>query len=134
MQTFQPDHPAIAAAARHDFLRFAEHELELRQVQKYPPFGVMARVVVRGKDEKIAGEAAQQIGRQLREADEAQDVRILGPAPAPLMRLRGEYRFHLQLQAAEMEVLHGLLRPAIKKFRLAPGVKWTVDMDPWDMQ
>lgn len=134
VQTFQPDHAAIAAAARHDFLRFAEYELELRKVQKYPPFGVMARLVLRGKQENVVDEAAQKIGRELREADAVEGVRILGPAPAPLMRLRGEYRFHLQLQATETAALHALLRPAIKKFRLPTGVKWSVDIDPWDMQ
>ena len=161
VQTFQPDHPAIVAAARHDYERFAAGEMEIRQLAHYPPFGAMARLVVRGKDEAAARESAQLLGRRLHEAvkeaaaQESMDatgqaiahpdgvppdgsqagggVRILGPAPAPIIRLRGEYRFHLQLQAPEMPILQHTIRAATEKFRPPRGIVWTIDIDPWDM-
>ncbi|MEQ8838704.1 MAG: primosomal protein N', partial [Lacipirellulaceae bacterium] len=58
VQTLDPEHPAIAAAARHDYLNFAKAELEVRESVGYPPFGSMARIVVRGPDEVVTRESA----------------------------------------------------------------------------
>lgn len=133
VQTFQVEHPAIAAAARHDYLRFAAHELEVRRTAHYPPYGAMARIVVRGKEEAIARATIDQLGQLLRDRQDQLNVRILGPAPAPIMRLRGEHRFHLQLQAPDVEALQRIIRAAGESFRAPRGVNWTIDIDPWDM-
>lgn len=137
VQTLNPEHPAIEAAARHDYRRFAEHELSIRREAGYPPFGSLARVIVRGPDELPTRLAAEQMDEFLREAAdewEGGDVRILGPGPAPIPKLRGQYRFHLQLHAARAETLNGLLRTAVARFKPPGGIRSIVDIDPCDMQ
>ncbi len=135
VQTLSPDHPAIAAAVRHDFQKFAFHELALRRAGGYPPFSAMVRLVVRGPQEAVARETAAHLGDRVRKAVAGDaSIRVLGPGAAPIARLRGEHRFQLQLQAPESAVLQALVREATQSFDPPDDVRWTADVDPWDMQ
>jgi primosomal protein N' (replication factor Y) len=135
VQTLSPDHPAIAAAVRHDYQRFATHEMAVRRAGGYPPYSAMARLVLRGPQETIVRESAAHLGERLRSAAASdQTIRILGPGAAPIARLRGEHRFHLQLQAPAIATLQALVSEATAKFEPPREVRWTVDVDPWDMQ
>jgi primosomal protein N' (replication factor Y) len=140
VQTLSPDHPAIAAAVRHDYQRFATHELALRKSGGYPPYAALLRLVIRGPQEAIARETAAQLGAKLRSiatghaAGGDAAVRVLGPGAAPIARLRGEHRFHIQLQAPEIAQLQSLVREATRGFDPPKDVRWTADVDPWDMQ
>jgi primosomal protein N' (replication factor Y) len=135
VQTFSPEHPAILAAVRHDYARFAEYELPGRQALAYAPFNAMARIVVRGPQHATAEAFAEQIGSVLRAAVEKQQlaVRILGPAPAPISKLRGKYRFHLQLQSGEGAVLRQVISEATMPLKPPDEVQWIVDIDPLEM-
>src|SRR6185436_18795107 len=66
VQTLSPDHPAIAAAVRHDFQKFASHELAVRRAGGYPPFSAMVRLVIRGPQEPTVRETAAHLGDRLR--------------------------------------------------------------------
>ncbi len=135
VQTLNPDHPAIAAAVRHDYEQFANHELALRRAGGYPPYSTMVRVVLRGPQEATVRETAAHLGERLRTAAAGEaTIRVLGPGAAPIARLRGEHRFQLQLQAPEIAQLQALVREATKSFDPPAEVRWTVDVDPWDMQ
>ncbi len=98
VQTFNPEHPAIQAAVRHDYHAFANGELPIRQMFSYPPFSTMARFVVRGPGEKATEQYAQVLGQALVAALDAENAgaRVLGPAAAPFAKLRGKYRFQIQ--------------------------------------
>jgi primosomal protein N' (replication factor Y) len=135
VQTFNPDHPAIRAAVRHDYKAFAEHELPIRKSLEYPPFGSMARLVVRGPVEAVANQFAEHLAQRLRQAIEASqfDARLLGPAPAPIAKLRGKYRFQLQLQSADAGRLHQALVTATTGLKPPEHVQWIVDIDPLEM-
>ncbi len=134
VQTLSPEHPAIAAAVRHDYPGFVELELAERQQMGYPPYGAMARLVVRGVQEAAARQAATELADRLRqEVVEAEPVRILGPGEAPIAKLRGQYRFQLQLQAAAITFLQQLVRRTMEKFKVPRDVICVVDIDPWDM-
>jgi primosomal protein N' (replication factor Y) len=135
VQTLSPDHPAIAAAVRHDFPKFAQHELAVRRAGGYPPFSAMVRLVIRGAQEATARETASHVGDRLRRtaAGDA-TIRVLGPGAAPIARLRGEHRFQLQLQAPTSATLQALVREATRDFEPPKDVRWTADVDPWDMQ
>ena len=100
VQTLSPDHPAIQAAVRHDYAAFAAGELPMRQMLRYPPFASMIRLVVRGPSQPIAAEFAKYIAERLAAALEQRkaDARVLGPAPCPFARLKGKYRFQIQVQ------------------------------------
>ncbi len=134
VQTFSPDHVAIVAAARHDFHRFAAAELAARRELNYPPFGRMARVIVRSRQEPAAKAYIDDFASRLRQQCDATDrpLRVLGPAPAPVSRIQSYYRFHLQLQGPDDFPLHTVLRPVLAT---SPPrrVEIAVDIDPLGM-
>jgi primosomal protein N' (replication factor Y) (superfamily II helicase) len=134
VQTLSPDHPAIAAAVRHDFHWFVRQEIAQRQELGYPPFGAMIRLVIRGPQESVASEVAAGLASRLNHAPgQEEKVRILGPGEAPFAKLRGQYRFQIQLQAPEMATLQQLIRQANPHAKLPKGVFCAIDVDPWDM-
>jgi primosomal protein N' (replication factor Y) len=152
IQTLQPDHPSIALAANHDYLTFAHEEMQVRRAHNYPPFQRMARLIVRCKDEKTGNDYADRLAAAFRiELDRRKtaasasplppgegpgvrdELRLLGPAEAPVFRLKGYFRFHFQMHSASSAVLHQVLRAVLPTVRLPSGVELTVDIDPQDM-
>ncbi|MHB1033816.1 MAG: replication restart helicase PriA [Pirellulales bacterium] len=135
VQTFSPDHPAIQAATRHDYRAFAGEELPIREMLSYPPFSAMIRLVIRGPQEAPAARFAAELAARLGEAIASQGTaaRILGPAPAPITRLRGNYRFQIQLQGTERDRLRAAVRQATGAVKPPDEVQWIVDVDPLDM-
>ena len=135
VQTFNPDHPAIMAAARHDYRAFAAGELPVREMLSYPPFSSMIRLVIRGPVENTAEEFSTALAQKISTAVEAQETpaRVLGPAPAPFSKLRGKFRFQLQVQSPDGESLRQAVRQATTDLKPPDGVQWIVDVDPLDM-
>ena len=132
VQTFHPDHPAIRRAAVHDVDGFAAQELEFRRAFFYPPFSELASVLVSSSDRERAEEAAAAIGRALASAAGTRNVRFSGPAPAPLERLQGRWRFQILVRAAERAVILAILEEAIPE-RSPGGTQVAVDVDPQDL-
>jgi primosomal protein N' (replication factor Y) len=109
VQTYYPDHYAIVAATTHDYASFAERELKYRRWMHYPPFGVLANVLVQSaKLEEAAGWSAE-LGKWFQNAA-PEGVRVLGPCTAPIARIKGVYRFHLILKAGSRKALNAALR------------------------
>jgi len=109
VQTYYPDHYAIVAASKHDYASFVERELKYRRWMHYPPFGVLANVLVQStKLEEAAGWSAE-LGRWFQKAAPA-GVRVLGPCTAPIARIKGTYRFHMILKAGSRKALNAALR------------------------
>ncbi|MBL6724135.1 MAG: primosomal protein N' [Rubripirellula sp.] len=137
VQTFTPEHPAIQAASRHDYLKFAKDELINRKRFHYPPFGNVARIIIRGPDEKMTEIVSQSIAKRLESARTTLgfEVRILGPAPPPLTRLRGKYRFHILLQSTNANQLGETIRVGTDQFKVPDNseIQFVVDIDPIDM-
>jgi primosomal protein N' (replication factor Y) len=132
VQSFAPDTPAIIAATRHDYGAFARTELPHRQAAGYPPFASMVRIVVRSESEPGTKAFAEEIARRLRDKA-SETIRVLGPAPAPMTKLRNQYRYHMQLQSVDGDLLRAVVRTAIADLKSPEGLFWTVDVDPWDM-
>lgn len=141
VQTMNPEQPCIALAAKHDYLAFVAEELAHRREHRYPPYQRMARLIVRSRDEAKAASAADRLAdhfnaamRQMpATATPAAPVRLLGPAEAPVFRLKGYYRFHFQLQSPSSATMHQLLRAVLPTMRLPGGVEYTLDVDPMNM-
>ncbi len=134
VQTLSPEHAAVRAAARHDYPAFAAHEMQLRKQLQYPPFGAMVRLIVRGpREETTRGVAEDLVERLQGGTTQGDGVRIVGPAPAAIPKLRGSYRFQIQLQGPTIERLHEVVRPATEKYKPVGEVVVTIDVDPWDM-
>jgi primosomal protein N' (replication factor Y) len=135
VQTSTPDHPAIQAAVRHDYHRFAAAELPIRDALEYPPYTAMIRLVVRGPDHRVAGEMAGHLANRVRHQIDACQLkaRLLGPAPAPFAKLRGKYRYHVLVQSRDGDALREAVRQATTDVVTPDGVEWIVDIDPLDM-
>lgn len=130
VQTFLPDHVAIAAAAAHDFERFAQVELEHRRQLGYPPFRRLLKLLVRGPQEvKVRDEAARVVDA-LKAAGLEGVAAVLGPAPSPRAYLAGKFRWQALVKATAEGV-----RRAITLIEAAPpkGVEWHVDVDPYHL-
>ena len=135
VQTFSPEHAAIRSAVRHDYEGFAKAELPLRGALSYPPQASMVRIVVRGPLQAPAAAFAGHVGDLLKAELQARApaARVLGPAPAPLARLRGNFRFQIQLQGLDGQALRDAARAATGKLKPPDDVQWQVDVDPLDM-
>jgi primosomal protein N' (replication factor Y) len=137
VQTFSPEHPAIQAASRHDYLRFAQDEMAHRRKFNYPPLGSIARIIVRGTQEGETESVAESLLGRLEAARSALgvDVRMLGPAPPPISRLRGKYRFHILLQSVDVAQLGNTIRRGLEHFTIPDrsDVQYVIDIDPLDM-
>jgi len=133
VQTCSPEHPAIAAACRYDATGFAERELAERREAGYPPFVRLATLLLTGADEGQVERAAEAVAEALRPEAEAQGVKVLGPAPQALARLRGRYRWHLLLKGTSAVKLRAValrgLEWAESKARPA-RVRVIADVDP----
>lgn len=138
VQTFSPEHPALVAARHHDFEAFAAGELPERERLGYPPYGTLARMVVRAPQESQAEAFADQIASLLRRriepsAGERNRYRVVGPAPCPIPKLRDYFRFHLLLQGLDGSPLPSLIRTATDSLVSPADVQWIVDIDPADL-
>ena len=109
VQTYYPDHYAVVAASTHDYASFVDRELKSRRWMHYPPFGVLANVLIQsGKLEEAVGWSAV-LGKWFQKAAPA-GVRVLGPCTAPIARIKGIYRFHMILKATSRKSLNAALR------------------------
>ena len=141
VQTYSAEHPAIALAAAHDYDAFVGIELAQRRGHNYPPYHRLARLIVRSRDQEEAAGFAERLAGAFRgvfekiQGPDAQPspLRLLGPAEAPVFRLKGYYRYHFQLQSPTPGVLHQVLRQVVGTVRPPTGVDCTVDIDPLDM-
>lgn len=131
VQTSCPEDASVTFASKHDFLGFARHELKDRYELKAPPFSCVTRVIFRGPQESLVSDTAREVARRLRAAaDEDDSVRILGAAPAPIARLRGHFRYHLQITAPDVERVRDVWLSVADVLELPDGVEMAVDVDP----
>jgi primosomal protein N' (replication factor Y) len=109
LQTYFQDHYAVQYAAQHDFTGFYEKELQFRSWMHYPPYSALANVVVRSDKLDEALQWSGTMGKWF-EKTRHEGVRVLGPAAAPIVRLKRDYRYHFVLKSPSREKLNTLLR------------------------
>jgi primosomal protein N' (replication factor Y) len=109
LQTLFPDHYAVQYAAQHDFVGFYEKELRFRSWMHYPPYGALANVLLRSDKLEEALQWSGTLGQWF-EKTRHEGVRVLGPAAAPILRLKRDYRYHFILKSPSREKLNGTLR------------------------
>ncbi len=136
IQTNQPDHYSITTAREHDYNAFFEKELGIRASLQFPPFTRLINLRFSGENEHQVQKAAQQIAKIARTVSKKNSVTLLGPAPAPLSRLRNRYRWQLLLKGTNLSGLHrvaaylqGNPQGAIRSGK----VKLFIDVDPESM-
>jgi primosomal protein N' (replication factor Y) len=139
VQTFTPEHPCILHAATHDYTAFVAGEMKHRQAHNYPPFQRLARIIIRSRDQKAGADFSERLAAMFQEgmkslsAQGPIEVRLLGPAEAPVFRLKGHYRYHFQLQSPSPAALHKVLRAVLPAANPPAGVEFTLDVDPFNM-
>ena len=131
IQTFYPEHYAIQDAVKQDYAAFYERETQFRRAMAYPPFTSLANIIVRDTDLEKAIRWSRQLSEYFSPHD-GEKVRILGPATAPLARLKKEHRFQFLLKSPKRSVLTKLLQGALAYCDLKeiPQTAVLVDMDP----
>jgi primosomal protein N' (replication factor Y) len=114
VQTYHLDHYAITSAQKHDFHGFVERELKFRRYMHYPPFGVLANLLIQSPRLEEAAGWSSALGHWFQNT-QLDGVRVLGPAAAPISKIKRIYRFHLVLKAGKREALAKTLRAARKE-------------------
>jgi primosomal protein N' (replication factor Y) len=136
VQTLRPGHPSLVAAARHDYVGFMRDELERRRALGYPPFTRLVNVRVDGPDNDAVERTTDELARMLRRQASALGLgaeTVLGPAPPPLERVRGRYRWQVLLRGSDVPALRRLARaarawePNVRRARL----RLAIDVDPY---
>ncbi len=130
VQTINPDHYAVRMAATHDFQAFYHKELQFRKLMRYPPFSALANVLVRSEKQEDALRISSELGHLLNPPPE--NLKVLGPAEAPVPRMKNEFRYQLLIKAASRTTLNQTLQK-LRNFALER--KWSptalvIDVDP----
>ena len=138
VQTFQPHHYSVQCAQQHDYVGFYEQEVALRDDLQYPPFSRLVNIRLSSTNEQKVRQCAKKVADFLRWAVERQsisDVEILGPAPAPLVRIKDRTRWQLLLKGNQPKSLHNLCYLLQEKYKgLCSGnVRLAIDVDPESM-
>jgi len=130
VQTYYPDHYAILAASKHDYTSFVERELKYRRWMHYPPFGVLANVLIQSPKLEEAAAWSAELGKWFQQAA-TEGVRVLGPCTAPIARIKGIYRFHMILKASARKTLNAALRAMLEHADSAniPRRNLVIDVD-----
>jgi len=130
LQTYFQDHYAVQFAARHDFAGFYEKELQFRAWMHYPPYSAIANVLIRSEKLDDALTWSGELGRWF-EKTRHEGIRVLGPAAAPITRLKRDYRYHFILKSPSREKMNALLRAMLAEAaaRKIPRPQVIVDVD-----
>jgi primosomal protein N' (replication factor Y) len=137
IQTFDPGHYAIQPVLDHDYERFYAEEMGYRKALGYPPFGRLIRVLITGPDEAETRSASLELTRLVSAIavdGSEQKLEVLGPAPAPLARLRGRYRYQLLVKGTSGPLLRGAAETLVKATAgVASPLQANVDVNPVSM-
>jgi len=135
IQTFVPDHYALAPVATHDYEGFYREEILHREALGYPPFGQLTRTVVHAEDEEATRLAAQTLARAARALiHDGARLEVLGPAPAPIARLRGRHRAMLLFKGTDEALLRRVTEATLAAAKRLPReVQVALDARPVNM-
>jgi primosomal protein N' (replication factor Y) (superfamily II helicase) len=130
LQTYSPEHYAIQYAAKHDYAAFFEKELQFRRWMHYPPFTAIANVLVRSDNLAHALRWSGEIGKWF-DKNKTNGLRVMGPAVAPLSRLKGDHRYHFVLKSASRPALNESLRKLVSfsAVQKIPRTNLVIDVD-----
>jgi len=126
-------------ACQHDYRSFYEREMRMRRVLRFPPVERLISILISGGDADVVSNLANRLGGMLRNLGRSasfETVSALGPAPCPIERIRGKWRWRILLRGSSSKAMHGLLRAGMKEFDRVTGrasIAVQIDVDPQDM-
>ncbi|HKV40273.1 MAG TPA: primosomal protein N' [Blastocatellia bacterium] len=132
IQTYHPEHYSVVSARAQDYGAFYQREIGFRQLMSYPPFSALVNILVHDRDYNKANDLSTLFANELRKASVETLLRVLGPAPAPLARLRNEYRFQILIKARNRRTAREALDCAMDGITAAGhnSHSITVEVDP----
>ena len=133
IQTYSAEHYVLRHALSHDFEGFFAREIAHRREANYPPFSYLAMIRLSGDNARDVEEEARRIASALSQIVDPQQLRVMGPAVAPIERLRGQTRWQLLLKARKRSALHQALDHLLASHRTPAAVRIVIDIDPSDM-
>jgi primosomal protein N' (replication factor Y) len=133
IQTYAPNHYSIRAAKDQDYARFMRRELQLRRELMYPPSARLAMVRIEGAEPHLVMRLAEAVAKSLAQSATPEGLRVLGPAPAPIERIKQRYRWQVMVKSRELKPMREAL--ATMRAEVGPGaerddVYLAVDIDP----
>jgi primosomal protein N' (replication factor Y) len=131
VQTYAPSHYAVLTAAKHDYEKFYAQEIGMRKELLFPPFISLVKVTVRARNDEAAQRSAEALADAIRTG--YNDMMVGGPAPAPIARMRGYFRYNILLKDKDRAKMCRVLRETLASFRKGHGVLIAVDVDPISM-
>jgi primosomal protein N' (replication factor Y) len=135
LQTYRPEHYSIAFAQHHDYTGFFQDEIQRRQAMLYPPYTRLARLIIDSPDAVRAEEASRWLGAVLqRRLPHPQHATLLGPAEAPIAKIKDRHRWHILLKATSSRALHQWLKDTLAETHQERdqlrAARLSVDIDP----
>jgi len=128
LQTYEPNHPVIAALVAGDEKGFLHQEIEARQAATMPPYGKLASLILSATDERLVEQACRSLAAVAPHGD---GVTVLGPAPAPLAILRKRHRRRFLLKSVKNLALQSIIHNWVETVRLPRQVRLQIDIDPY---
>ena len=133
IQTYAPNHYSIRAARDQDYARFMRRELQLRRDLMYPPFARLAMVRIEGAEPRLVRRAAEAVAKSLAKGSTPEGIRVLGPAPAPIERIKQRYRWQVMVKSRELKPMRAAI--AAMRAEVGPsaerdGIYLAIDIDP----
>jgi primosomal protein N' (replication factor Y) (superfamily II helicase) len=134
LQTFHPDHYAVRSALEQSYQEFYEKEIRFRRVMHFPPYVALANIIFSGNENAVTLKEARDFAKYLL-AFKKESMKLIGPAVAPLARLRGLHRFQILLKSPTRKPLRDTLRRALKEFQAHPKrrTQIAIDVDPYSL-
>ncbi len=132
VQTYAPDHYSILTAAKHDYEKFYEREVSSRKELLFPPFVHLAKITVRSRNDELARKVADDLAKEIG-SEAARAIKIAGPAPSPIAKMRGYFRWNILLKGKDRKAICELLKKALAGFKRPSKVLIAIDVDPISM-
>lgn len=133
LQTRVPSHISLSKTATSNYTEFAQHELTLRQQLGYPPFRKLLRIIVSCADQSKALAHAATLARSAHQLIAQREVTLLGPAPAPIEKIRTLWRYHILLKSPSAAEIQHVMKQLKQLYPSSPEVRIAYDLDPHDM-
>jgi primosomal protein N' (replication factor Y) len=137
VQTYNPEHYSIVYAQQHDYTSFYETEMNYREVLAYPPYSSLVRIVILGMEENSVIRSAEILAEALRGALAVQNVGVeqamLGPAPAPISKLRNRFRWQICIRGKPGRLVRQVISDVIaslEKDHQLGDIGLSIDVDP----
>jgi len=131
VQTYTPEHYTVLCASKHDYEKFYQKEIKSRGDLKFPPFFHLIKITLRSRNDSRACDAAKSLAEMLKK--DLKDIEIAGPAPAPIARVRGYFRWNILLKGKNSSIMALALKKVLVGYRRPSGVLSAVDVDPVSM-